>query len=84
MFSGSLAANGTASSQAKRNDYQLKQMKDVFDKKLVKSNEEVLKKTLQLRDIQTECARLNEELLLQGSDTHSELSKARTELQGYL
>ena len=46
----------------KNNDYELKQMREVYDRKLNKANEEVGKKNLAIRDLEQECSRLREEV----------------------
>ncbi len=48
--------------QSKKNDYELKQLKEVYDKKLAKSNEELQRKSSQVKDLENEVAKAREEI----------------------
>ena len=55
------SAIGGGSANAKRNDYEIKQIKDLYEKKLNKANEDLAKKVTHLRTMEQDCERLREE-----------------------
>ena len=57
MFGNSVisVANVTTNGGNKKSDYELKHVKEIYDKQLSKVNEDVAKKTIQIKDKDVEC-----------------------------